>query len=594
MGRGHHPSQIASWGGFEVTVLDWILGRRARSSVGHGMEYRADIDGLRAIAVLPVVLFHAGSGFSGGYVGVDIFFVISGFLITQVLLRDWEKGTFSIATFYERRVRRILPALFVVIAFCIVGSWILLIPQDMRDFSLSVVAAVTFVSNFLFYQQSDYFSTAAHYKPLLHTWSLAVEEQFYILFPPALWFCLKYARRWLPFLIVVSIILSFGLSQYAVWRKPDAAFYLSPFRIWELLIGCFLALDVMGNITSKALREVVAAAGLASIAYAVFFYTAETPFPGVAALLPCLGAAALIYANTRGRTIVGSVLSSGPLVGIGLISYSLYLWHWPLLAFARVALMRSLTPAEGLAIAGLSFVIAILSLRYVERPFRAPQAWKRRPLFVLSGAVAALLVMIGAFGYLSNGVPSRFDDKVIAMTRFAYSTEVRDWLRARNLSQCFLRTDVDADTVRQCMSPAKDGKTVLVWGDSHAAHAYPGISDYAEKQGYAIRLIAMRGCSPQLEGGFSKECDAFNRIVADEISRHRYATVIALGHWFNPQARWRVQSLIEPKLNSLAEAGVFVAKTGAQFVVVGPMPEYDEPLPVLLARQIAWKNQHYN
>lgn len=288
--------------------------------------YRPDIDGLRAVAVLGVILYHFEVWpFSGGFVGVDVFFVISGYLITGIIANDLQADRFSILTFYQRRVRRILPALVACVAATSVAGLFILLPNELQDLGQSLIATALFASNIYFWSQSGYFAPAADTQPLLHTWSLAVEEQFYIAFPLILAAVWRWNRRALVPTLLVLALLSLGVSAYQVQQAPQAAFYLSIGRGWELLVGSLIAL------CRSHLDKVPATCawlGLAAIVASLVGYNEQMPFPGLAALLPCLGAAAIIVSAPG--TMVGNFLSSSPMRGIGLISYSLYLWHWPI------------------------------------------------------------------------------------------------------------------------------------------------------------------------------------------------------------------------------------------------------------------------
>lgn len=302
------------------------------------MQYRKEIDGLRALAVIPVVLFHAGvSQFTGGYVGVDIFFVISGYLITSVILEQQKQNRFSLVDFYERRARRILPALFLIVLLSIPAAALLLIPQDFIEFSRSVKAVVLFISNFYFWKDSGYFSAGIELKPLVHTWSLAVEEQFYLIFPLFLTPLYRKFGYRVFYLLLGLAVASLAIAQYGSLTKPAATFYLLPTRGWELLCGALLAIHTLhGNVGSvnKTIREVAGICGLAAIGYAIFVFNDKTPFPSLYGLLPVVGTMVLLAFATE-DTYIGRLFRTKALVGIGLISYSVYLWHQPLLAFAR-------------------------------------------------------------------------------------------------------------------------------------------------------------------------------------------------------------------------------------------------------------------
>ncbi len=387
------------------------------------MEYRRDIDGLRALAVVPVVLFHAGvPGFSGGFVGVDVFFVISGYLITLLIAREITEGSFTIAGFYERRVRRIIPALFAVLLVSTVLATRLFLPDQLRDFSKSLVATVLFSSNVFFWREAGYFAAPAAEKPLLHTWSLAVEEQFYIAFPIALLIIHKWlGQRWVAWLAPAALA-SFALSVWGVIHAPGATFYLAPTRAWELLIGALLALGAIPRPKRRYAIELGAIVGLALIAWAVFGLSRETPFPGLNALYPCVGAALLLhageasFAGLRDR----ACWRHRPLVAIGLISYSLYLWHWPLLVFAQYVRVFELTLAERLVVVCIAGLAAALSWRFVERPFRSRSgSITRKQLATATAMCAAILVGAGFANYVLSSRSTRLPAEVARIASYA-------------------------------------------------------------------------------------------------------------------------------------------------------------------------------
>lgn len=337
------------------------------------MKYRADIDGLRSVAVLPVVLYHAGfHGLSGGFVGVDVFFVISGFLITTIIAGEIAQGRFSLVRFYEKRARRILPALTVVVLSCFAVGWFVLLPEEFRDLGQSALATALFLSNAYFNMTLDYFGQSAEFAPLLHTWSLAVEEQFYLFFPPLL-MLLALRPSWrLSWVVAVLSVLSFVAAVVMLPMQPDWVFYQIFFRAWELGAGALLALTAFAPPTRRATRELLGCVGLAGILLPVTLYDATTSFPGAAAVPPVLGATLLIWIGAKGGgSTVNRLLGWQPLVWIGLISYSLYLWHWPILAYMRITLGTAVLPL-GLSVAAVvaSIVMAWLSWRFVERPFR--------------------------------------------------------------------------------------------------------------------------------------------------------------------------------------------------------------------------------
>ena len=334
--------------------------------------YRPDIDGLRAIAVLSVVLYHASlPGFSGGFVGVDIFFVISGYLISELIWRDLGRGRFSLTDFYARRIRRIFPALCAVLAASAVAAYFLLIPSDLIAVGKSLKATVLFYSNFQLLKEVGYFDAPAMDKPLLHTWSLSVEEQFYAVWPLLLLAMARFlpARRVLAAVLILAAV-SLLLAQLKLAQHPKDAFYVSYYRMWELMTGAALAI-ASPFVLKRRLAGSVAMAGLVAIAYSVFFYNSSTPFPDLTAMAPCFGAALVIAAGGSPNP-VSAVVGFRPFRFIGLISYSLYLIHWPLLSFAHLYLNDVLDLPQRMVIVALSIVLAYLSWRFHETPFRVP------------------------------------------------------------------------------------------------------------------------------------------------------------------------------------------------------------------------------
>ena len=467
------------------------------------MNYRAEIDGLRAIAVLPVILFHAGvTAFPGGFVGVDVFFVISGYFVTTLILEDLELGRFSIAGFYERRARRILPALYLVMAWCLPFAWAWMLPTQFGNFAQSLVAVTLFVSNILFWAESGYFEPAAEEKPLLHTWSLAVEEQFYLLFPLLLILLWRGGRARAFAAILLISILSFALSEW-VWRdRPVANFYLIPSRAWELLAGAICAFLQRGR--SLPGNGPLAALGLGLILLCIFAYDETMRFPGASALPPVLGAALVIlFAQPGTRT--ARLLSRRLLVGVGLISYSAYLWHQPLFAFAR---LRGYYPpglAVMLGLALLSLGLAWLSWRFVERPFRGhPPAIGRSGLVAGGAVAAAAFITLGALGHSAD-------------------PEARRGLSAA-------AAGLEAPPPNQGLDPACDGHAslaapcrtatrpeILLWGDSYAMHLAGALQ--ASKSTVGFVQLTKSQCAPMLGIAVAgtvttwQDCIAFNDTV---------------------------------------------------------------------------------
>jgi peptidoglycan/LPS O-acetylase OafA/YrhL len=484
-----------------VSFFDRLLKFRNNSVVpevaGQHLRYRPEIDGLRAVAVIPVIFFHAGFGpFSGGFVGVDIFFVISGYLITSIILREKEEGTFSIRAFYERRVRRILPALYLVTLCCIPFALIWMAPEQRSAFGKSVVAVALFVSNVLFWSETGYFTPAADEKPLLHTWSLGIEEQYYIVFPVLILLLWRFGLRAIAVVVFLSIIPSFLFARIGSYRWPEAAFYLIFSRSWELAVGALAAIYMLNPIAvARPVRELLGILGLGLICYGIFFYSAKTPYPGVYTLAPTVGALLIIvFANSH--TAVAKVLSIGLLVGVGLISYSAYLWHQPVLAFYRVVHNDSPPVGVLLVLISLCFVLAYLTWRFVERPAR----YKLSKPSLAIGAVFASVLVIGAGILTASGQVGRtFSPVQMAQMSPANGNSS---FKSEN---CLLAID-SAYGFRGCSRyPDLKGKAIL-YGDSHAVAIYSELSDALAVHGIDLILLRNKGkqrfACEQLFGSF--------------------------------------------------------------------------------------------
>jgi peptidoglycan/LPS O-acetylase OafA/YrhL len=551
------------------------------------------------------MLFHAGiPAFSGGFVGVDVFFVISGFLITGIIRHEIDAGVFTIARFYERRIRRLLPALFAMLLVTSVAAAWLLLPADLVDYGESVLSTVFFASNVLFWQQSGYFGHAAEEVPLLHTWSLAVEEQFYIVYPLFLVFvATRWQRRYVMATgAVTAAALALGLVMVAADRQ--AAFYLAPPRAWELGVGALLALGVLPPAHRERVRNLVAVAGVVAIAWSVFRFSSATVFPGVAALLPCLGTAALLWAGTGGHNVVGRALATRPLVLIGLVSYSLYLWHWPLLAFGRYYAVRPLTPGETAVALGLAVAASIVSWRYVERPFRGKSGlWQRRPLFVAALTAMGVFAAAALGMVVANGWPQRLEPDAVRLLTAANDRRPHDW-RCSNVAPEAIR----AGRLCRLGRASPHRSTFIVWGDSHGRVLADPIGAAAARAGVAGLLAVHTGCAPLLgvrRSDRSDDCRDFNEATLELIQRSPDVTDVVLvgrwallaegtryGHESGPEVFLHEQSVraTTPAENrpifarALQRTVTTLVALGKRVWIVGSIPEVGWDVPSALAR----------
>lgn len=372
------------------------------------IQYRADITGLRTVALLPVILFHAGVPlFAGGFVGVDVFFVISGYLMASIIMSERSAGTFSLAGFYERRARRILPALLVMLLICIPFAWFWMLPDSLENFGQSLVATTLSANNILLWLTSGYWDLASEFKPLLHTWSLGVEEQFYLLFPLLALLVTPVGYRCFFYIVVLVAAVSLLISEWGCHFHAIANFYLLPSRIWEFLAGSLCAIYLFRR--AQAGNELLALIGLGLILISVFSFGQYTPFPSLYALLPVVGTMMVILFSHDG-CLTAVLLSARWMVAIGLISYSAYLWHYPLFAFARTYSFSEPSMAVMLVLALLSLVFGWFSWRYVEQPFRLVGFIGLRKLSVLLLVVSSVIVTFGLYLHKSHGVPERIFD----------------------------------------------------------------------------------------------------------------------------------------------------------------------------------------
>jgi len=537
------------------------------------LKYRPDIDGLRSIAVVPVVLYHAQFYFMrGGYVGVDVFFVISGYLITGMIAPDIEAGRFSISGFYRRRVLRIFPALFAMLLATALGAAWVLTPPEAKDYAWSLAAAALSVSNILFSGQSGYFDAPALSKPLLHTWSLGVEEQFYLVFPLFLILAQKLAPHRMKAALILLSALSLAAGAWVSLSHPIQAFYWMPFRFWELSLGALGALGAFGRMDSALPRHVVGLGGLAAILFAASHFDDNTPWL-LATTVPVFGALAVLIAGAGGEHAAGRLLSLRPMAFVGLISYSFYLWHWPLIVLQHetgALLLNAPHKLGRYVIVALSFVIAVLSWRFIERPFRRGFAQKSSGA-VLRGAAGAMAASVAvAWGMLaSDGMAWRYPPRAAAVAEYLNDAG-HDRIRRHG---CFAESWSRFEP--QACLPEKPGEgAILALGDSHAAHLWMGLTDVF---GERFPLAAGPSCKPLVnDAAFAlPTCRAIMDYVFETyLPKHPVSRVIL-------QARWT-----KAEVSRLPATIARLKALGVEPIVVGPVVEYDVALPRLLAESI--------
>ncbi len=506
------------------------------------LSYEPAIDGLRGLAVLSVVLFHSGFSFPGGFVGVDVFFVISGYLLTSIIINEVRQDRFTYLQFWERRARRILPPAIVMNVAVLIAGWFLLLPDDFLAVGRSVIAQALFVANVYFWRSTGYFAGPAEEMPLLHTWSLAVEEQFYFLLPILLLMACKLRRtRWINPVTIglwMVFVVSFAASLHGMIHRPSTTFYLLPTRAWELVCGSLVAVTPTGRWHERrVLREFMALSGVAAILAPCFFYSRQTLFPGAAALPPCLGTAAILWSLSRGRESTGTsfvsrVLSSKALVGVGLISYSLYLWHWPLFAFAKLLNTQMEISWElNFGLIAASFLMAWISWRIVETPFRKKRVCaSRRALFSFALVSGACLVLVGLVVNFNQGFTGRFSPKAVAYADGA------------NHMMPSFRTGLD-DVLHERLRPLGDldsdhPPTVLVWGDSHALSASAAFDELLKEQHLVGRLATHEHTPPVLDWyffspvwGVSQRSPQYNEAILDYAVKHQFRHAVLIASW---------------------------------------------------------------
>lgn len=539
-------------------------------------KYRPDIDGLRALAILSVIGFHYYPVWlPGGFIGVDVFFVISGYLISTIIFNSLSSESFSFSEFYARRIKRIYPALLVVLVACYLYGWLVLFADEYKHLGKHISAGAFFVSNLALWLEAGYFDTVAESKPLLHLWSLGIEEQFYI-FWPLIAVLLWRQRSALPWLIVALLVTSFVLNVAYIGSDPVGVFYLPMTRAWELLAGTLLSHVVRHPrhkqyVSDTAIsHNLLSSLGLLLILLALVMVNPQKEFPGWWAILPVAGTCLLIAAGTK-SWLNRRVLSYPGLIWFGLISYPLYLWHWPILAFFRMTQSGEFTGTGRLALILLSVGLAWLTYRFVERPLRfgAVNRSRVKPLFIT-------MSVIGIIGFITvdqSGFESRKANSMGLIT-------AADWPAWYRYQRCFIDTKNGTDAfVSECDGVAEASETgdlVLLWGDSHAASLYPGLKKQAALNGFYLAQFTENGCPPVL--GFvakktEPQCRDINEYILKKIEVLRPSTIILAGYWTNYDGtdHWSPLSLdmIRHSLERLLNG------YGGKVVLVGQLPVSD-------------------
>lgn len=559
------------------------------------IKYRPDIDGLRAIAVAAVLLYHARLGVSGGFAGVDVFFVLSGFLITSIILKDAASTEgFSIIKFWERRVRRILPALLVVIVSTVAVGWFVLLPSDFMNLAKSVLAQAVFGGNFYFWFSGGYFGQPAMLKPLLHTWSLAVEEQYYLFFPALFIIGRKWRITTLRWVTGAVALLSLVWCVVLTRSAPDAAFYLLPSRAWELFSGAMLAMTPGNFKMPRFVCEAMGWCGLFAIGMAFQCYNRSTPFPGFAAVLPCAGTLAVLWANGSDQqsSTVARLLSARPLVFLGRISYSLYLWHWPILVYASYWQDDGIVrwPVR-LGLLGLSVVLATVTWKFVETPFRTRRVLpNRRDIFTFGLSSPITCALVGVVLFLTHGMPSRFSEAVV----------ICDAARSHALDPSIPRTEILNRTGPGDFSC--DGRVggpvhCLVWGDSHATSISTVLGKVAAEHATSIEFAIHYGTAPILDyeshdgESPSQDVGEWREAVVEHVRREHISNVLLAAKWLlycgypdsNITDGTRAR---EEMANKLAATTIALRGAGAKVWIMKMVPKQPKWVPLGMAKAL--------
>jgi len=549
--------------------------------------YRPDIDGLRAFAILSVLGFHAFPAWvPGGFIGVDVFFVISGFLISGILLSDLRSGQFSLTHFYARRIRRIFPALIAVLIASLGFGYLILWPEEYKRLAKHAAGGAGFIVNVMLQQEAGYFDQQAETKPLLHLWSLGVEEQFYIFWPLMLWVGWK-IKRHTGLAISVVLALSFAINLELACHDKVMDFYSLLSRFWELLAGGALAWGTQNNIwrqPSRVLSETLSLIGLVMILSADFALDKNMSFPSWAALLPVCGAASLIAAG--GDTFIGRKIMAHPCaVGIGLISYPLYLWHWPLLSYAQIINGDEPSRSVRMAMIALAILAATLTYKFIEVPIRKRKRDQRT--IVILVVMMALLGSLSAALFFTNAPIGRFADQEETARLLDNAKLFKNWEDNVRQDICHLQDPSKTEQAPLCIE--KTRPLLVLWGDSHAATLYPGLKDLQATHPFGLVQLTQSGCPPILDipkAVFRPNCNEVNRRILRQVSELKPDVILLAAAWKHQDYPMEASEILSGLTTTLASIKNVAPK--AKIIVIGPAPRWTSTLPSIYRRSLTF------
>lgn len=567
------------------------------------LKYRPEIDGLRALAVLSVIVYHAEfllngrQVLEGGFIGVDIFFVISGYLITLIILREIQSGVFSFSNFYERRARRILPVLFVVMLCSTPLAWLYMLPDALKEYAASILSSLVFGSNFLFWQEDSYTAEPSALKPFLHTWSLSIEEQFYVVLPVLLIFLFRYAKNSIGALILVLVLISLAAAEYSSRFFPESAFYLLPARAWELLAGSLMAkLEFdKGRTVNPSVGKIMPSLGLILVVVSFFLFDKSTRHPSLWTVFPVVGTMLIIWFSSRGEWVT-SLLSSRPFVGVGLISYSLYLWHFPVFAFDRVMHGDHAGTHKYINI-GLTVLLAVMTYYFIERPARDRKLIGGKSMAAILTVTFMVLVTVSMYALVKEGRVINRAGHVQELI----NTAVRD-NALYNDAKCH-------DYVKPCIiSPTTKSLTITLVGDSHAGAISGELLRQSVAQGYGYAQFTSSACThiqglynPNRNEAFNDKCSANAMAFSDFIRDNTDLLIVHMGYypfWLSGKA-FSNGKIVNTKQSSLkvidASKGLSVSGVvehevknwlamGHHALLVYPVPEVGVHVPKYFSR----------